>query len=242
MASTSNVACDDYYKVLGVDRQCDEAALKKAYRRAAVKWHPDKWSSKSQAEQKAAEENFKRGAEAYDALSDPQKRAAYDRYGKDGSRSVDQGGSGAPHGDPEELFRQFFGGAMGGPRRDESSRGLAGAAGAGAGSGKAAGRRGGAAGAGGAMGAGGAATVATFVTSAAAARGSGESGAGPLPFFRLRRLRPLLPVVFCGIGRTADAPKGFAIPARPAPDGATTFLEKRCWRSSGVGRSSGGSS
>ena len=115
MASTSNVASDDYYKVLGVDRNCDEAALKKAYRRAAVKWHPDKWSSKSQAEQKAAEENFKRVAEAYDALSDPQKRAAYDRYGKDGSRSVDQGGSGAPHVDPEELFRQFFGGAMGGP-------------------------------------------------------------------------------------------------------------------------------
>ena len=115
MASTSNVASDDYYKVLGVDRQCDEAALKKAYRRAAVKWHPDKWSSKSQAEQKAAEENFKRVAEAYDALSDPQKRAAYDRYGKDGSRSVDQGGSGAPHVDPEELFRQFFGGGMGGP-------------------------------------------------------------------------------------------------------------------------------
>ena len=113
MASTSNVASDDYYKVLGVDRNCDEAALKKAYRRAAVKWHPDKWSSKSQAEQKAAEENFKRVAEAYDALSDPQKRAAYDRYGKDGSRSVDQGGSGAPHVDPEELFRQFFGGAMG---------------------------------------------------------------------------------------------------------------------------------
>ena len=55
MASTSNVASDDYYKVLGVDRQCDEAALKKAYRRAAVKWHPDKWSSKSQAEQKAQE-------------------------------------------------------------------------------------------------------------------------------------------------------------------------------------------
>ena len=70
---------------------------------------------------------------------------------------------------------------------------------------------------------------------------NGESGAGPLPFFRLRRLRPLLPVVFCGIGRTADAPKGFAIPARPAPDGATTFLEKRCWRSSGVGRSAAAS-
>ena len=101
MASTSNVASDDYYKVLGVDRQCDEAALKKAYRRAAVKWHPDKWSSKSQAEQKAAEENFKRVAEAYDALSDPQKRAAYDRYGKEGSRSVDQGGSGAPHVDAD---------------------------------------------------------------------------------------------------------------------------------------------
>ena len=75
------------------------------------------------------------------------------------------------------------------------------------------------------MGAGGAATVATFVTSAAAARGSGESGAGPLPFFRLRRLRPLLPVVFCGIGRTADAPKGFAIPA-----GRRLMEQRRSWR------------
>ena len=76
MASTSNVASDDYYKVLGVERGCDETAVKKAYRRAAVKWHPDKWASKPAADQKAAEENFKRVAEAYDALSDPQKRAA----------------------------------------------------------------------------------------------------------------------------------------------------------------------
>ena len=109
MASTSNVASDDYYKVLGVDRQCDEAALKKAYRRAAVKWHPDKWSSKSQAEQKAAEENFKRVAEAYDALSDPQKRAAYDRYGKDGSRSVDQGGSARRTSTPRSCSGSFLG-------------------------------------------------------------------------------------------------------------------------------------
>ena len=54
---------------------------------------------------------------------------------------------------------------------------------------------------------------------------SGESGAGPLPFFRLRRLRPLLPVVFCGIGRTADAPKGFAIPA-----GRRLMEQRRSWR------------
>ena len=114
MASTSNVASDDYYKVLGVDRNCDEAALKKAYRRAAVKWHPDKWSSKSQAEQKAAEENFKRVAEAYDALSDPQKRAAYDRYGKDGSRSVDQGGLVALSVDAEHFVVVVAGDVAGG--------------------------------------------------------------------------------------------------------------------------------
>lgn len=49
----------DYYQVLGVPRDADEAAMKKAYRKGAVKWHPDKWSSKSDEEKKQAEEKFK---------------------------------------------------------------------------------------------------------------------------------------------------------------------------------------
>ena len=57
----------DYYELLGVDRKADDAALKKAYRKAAVKWHPDKHASKSEAEQKKAEERFKEIAEAFDA-------------------------------------------------------------------------------------------------------------------------------------------------------------------------------
>ena len=80
----------DYYALLGVDKKADDAALKKAYRKAAVKWHPDKHASKSEAEQKAAEEKFKAIAEAYDVLSDPQKRQIYDVYGVEGLK----GGSG----------------------------------------------------------------------------------------------------------------------------------------------------
>ena len=74
----------DYYALLGVDKKADDAALKKAYRKAAVKWHPDKHASKSEAEQKKAEERFKEIAEAYDVLSDPQKRQIYDVYGVEG--------------------------------------------------------------------------------------------------------------------------------------------------------------
>ena len=125
-----------YYELLGVDKKADDAALKKAYRKAAVKWHPDKHASKSEAEQKKAEERFKEIAEAYDVLSDPQKRQIYDVYGVEGLK----GGSGpadeayaeaasrragstagfagtAPgggmryefRGDPSEMFAQFFG-------------------------------------------------------------------------------------------------------------------------------------
>ncbi|KAK7253939.1 heat shock protein [Aureococcus anophagefferens] len=117
----SNVRSDDYYRVLGVPRDADESAIKKAYRKLAVKYHPDKNPDNPQAE-----ENFKRVAEAYDCLSDAQKRAAYDSYGKEGARAAEQGGFPGgggggmrAHGvDPEEIFRQFFnqrgGGARGG--------------------------------------------------------------------------------------------------------------------------------
>ncbi|MDE6291170.1 MAG: DnaJ domain-containing protein, partial [Muribaculaceae bacterium] len=60
----------DYYEVLGVGRNATPDEIKKAYRKMAIKYHPDKYSDKSEAEQKAAEEKFKEAAEAYDVLSD----------------------------------------------------------------------------------------------------------------------------------------------------------------------------
>ena len=105
-----NVLSEDYYRVLGVARDADATALKKAYRKLAVKYHPDK-----NPDNPAAEENFKRVAEAFDVLSDPQKRAAYDRFGKEGARAAEQGGGGgfpggmrAHHVDPHDIFAQFF--------------------------------------------------------------------------------------------------------------------------------------
>ncbi|XP_062230663.1 uncharacterized protein LOC133928373 isoform X1 [Phragmites australis] len=111
----------DYYKVLGVGRGATEDELKKAYRRLAMKYHPDKNPSPQ------ADSLFKQVSEAYDVLSDPQKRAVYDQYGEDGlkagapppSASSHTAGAGA-HGfrfnarSAEEIFAEIFGGA--GPR------------------------------------------------------------------------------------------------------------------------------
>ena len=66
----------DYYEVLGVDKSANEDALKKAYRKLAIKYHPDKNPGDAEAEEK-----FKEIAEAYDVLSDPQKRQRYDQFG-----------------------------------------------------------------------------------------------------------------------------------------------------------------
>ena len=74
----------DYYAILGIARDASEDEIKKGYRKAAVKWHPDKWSGKSEADQKVAEEKFKDAAAAYEALSDKQKRAIYDQCGEEG--------------------------------------------------------------------------------------------------------------------------------------------------------------
>ena len=96
----------DYYEVLGVNRDADEEEIKKAYRKLAIKHHPDKNPG-----DKAAEENFKELGEAYEALSDPQTRAAYDRYGHaafDPRARMGRAGAGGFH-DPFEIFREVFG-------------------------------------------------------------------------------------------------------------------------------------
>lgn len=98
----------DYYEVLGVDRNIGEEDLKRAYRKLAVKYHPDKNPGDHEAEEK-----FKELGEAYEALSDPNKRAAYDRYGHAAFQNGMGAGGGGFH-DPFDLFREVFSGAGGG--------------------------------------------------------------------------------------------------------------------------------
>ena len=101
----------DYYEVLGVNRGAGDEEIKKAYRKLAVKFHPDKNPGDHTAEDK-----FKELGEAYEALSDADKRAAYDRYGHAafaGGMSGGGGGGGGFH-DPMDMFSQVFGSAFGG--------------------------------------------------------------------------------------------------------------------------------
>lgn len=99
----------DYYDILGVQRDADDAAIKKAFRRLARELHPD-----VNRDDPAAEEKFKEAAEAYEVLSDSERRATYDRYGHEGLRS----GGYAPNfdgfGSMSDLFEAFFGGGLGG--------------------------------------------------------------------------------------------------------------------------------
>jgi len=100
----------DYYKVLDVDKNATEEEIKKAYRKMALRFHPDK------NKEADAEEKFKEISEAYEVLSDKDKRAAFDRFGSEGMRGNSGGGghfassSGRRTTDPFELFRTFFGG------------------------------------------------------------------------------------------------------------------------------------
>ena len=82
----------DFYAILGVSKGASDDEIKKGYRKQAVKWHPDKHSSKGDAEKAEAEEKFKDAAMAYEVLSDKDKRAVYDRYGEEGLKA----GGGGP--------------------------------------------------------------------------------------------------------------------------------------------------
>jgi molecular chaperone DnaJ len=119
----------DFYEILGISKGADAAEIKKAHRKSALKYHPDK-----NPDDKSAEENFKLAAEAYEVLSDPAKKAKYDQYGHqafDGSGGFGGGGHGGMNMD--DIFSQFGdifggggfggfgGGGGGGPRRVKGS-------------------------------------------------------------------------------------------------------------------------
>lgn len=125
----------DFYEVLGVGKTANADDIKKAYRQKAIQYHPDKNPG-----DKSAEEKFKEAAEAYDVLSDEQKRARYDNYGHaglDGMGGGRRGGGGGFDGmdfddilrragfDTEDIFSQFFGGGRrgGGGGRGQGERG-----------------------------------------------------------------------------------------------------------------------
>ncbi len=94
----------DYYEVLDVAKGASAEDIKKAYRKKAIQYHPDKWTNASEQERKDAEEKFKEAAEAYEVLSDPQKRQRYDQFGHAG-----MGGAGFHSGgmSMEDIFSQF---------------------------------------------------------------------------------------------------------------------------------------
>lgn len=99
----------DYYEVLGVQRNASADEIKKAYRKKAIQYHPDKNPG-----DKSAEENFKEAAEAYDVLSDPQKRQRYDQFGHAGMGGAASGGGGFSMDDIFSQFGDIFGGHFGG--------------------------------------------------------------------------------------------------------------------------------
>jgi len=114
----------DYYEVLGIERQADQSTIKKAYRRLAMEFHPDRNQSEG------AEAQFKEASEAYEVLSDDQKRSLYDRHGFAGLKN--SGFSGFSGGGVEDIFSSFgdifgdlfgMGGGRGGSRRSGARRG-----------------------------------------------------------------------------------------------------------------------
>ena len=116
----------DYYEVLGVAKGATEDEIKKAYRKIAIKYHPDRNPG-----DKEAEEKFKEAAEAYDVLHDPQKRQQYDQFGFNGPMGGGFGGFGGASMNMDDIFSMFgdifgghgFGGFGGGARRPQQHRG-----------------------------------------------------------------------------------------------------------------------
>ena len=103
----------DYYEVLGVSKDATADVIKKAYKKAAIQYHPDRQGDKSEAEKKEAEEKFKEAAEAYSVLSDPDKRARYDQFGHAGMGGAAGGGFNGQGMDMNDIFSMFgdiFGG------------------------------------------------------------------------------------------------------------------------------------
>lgn len=111
----------DYYEILGVDKNISGKDLKKAYRRVAMKFHPDR-----NPDDKDAEEKFKEASEAYEILSDEQKRAAYDQYGHDGVNPQMGGGGGAGFNNFSDIFGDVFGDIFGGAGGGGGGRGRGG--------------------------------------------------------------------------------------------------------------------
>ena len=101
----------DFYKILGIDRSSSETQIKKAYRKAALKHHPDR----NPGNEEQANESFKGVSAAYEVLSDPDKKKIYDKYGEEGLKE----GGGGMH-DPGSIFESFFGGGgFGGGRQQQ---------------------------------------------------------------------------------------------------------------------------
>lgn len=110
----------DFYELLECERTADDKTIKSSYRKLAMKWHPDKNPGDTEAETR-----FKMISVAYDCLKDPQKRAAYDRYGHAAFQNGGPGGGqgGGDFGDIGDIFESIFGQAFGGGGRQQARRG-----------------------------------------------------------------------------------------------------------------------